>query len=375
MSMKRRGFLGAAAALAGIAWFPPRKASAVQVVVSGAPHPEYADFDNLVVQFMVDKSIRSGQFAFGRNGSVLFAHGYTNSRDPSYMHTRSDSIFRVASLSKAFTSACLTTLMARNAFTLDTPLFEYIGLDTTLLPSQRPDSRLPKVTIGQTIAHTAGLPPSGTDDPEFQYRHVENAIDASGPLTREQFARYVYGVPLASDPGKTYAYSNIGYFLLGRVVEKASGRGYFEYLTSAVLEPLGIRDVILSATAASGRQPNEVVYDDDDEKGLSVLDPRSQTMLPLPYGGATYWETFDACSDLATSAPSLVILAGHYAAWGTGPRHAGSARAGAMPGTECVMYNRKDGIDYAFIFNQRPDGDPFDTDFRRSLDARFDRGI
>ncbi len=374
MQVSRKTFVASTASLAAATLLPVRRVGAAQVVVSGELDPKYADFDNLVVQNMVNNNIKAGQFAFGRGGSVLFAHGYTNSVDPSYMRTLSTSIFRVASLSKAFTSACLTTLLAKNAFTLETPLFDYISVDQPLLPSQHPDARLPKVTIGQTVAHTAGLAPSGDNDPEFQYRQIENDIDASGPLTQEQFTRYVYGVPLQSDPGKVYAYSNIGYYLLGRVIEKASKRPYYEYLKSAVLDPLGIDDTVLSATAISGRRPNEVAYDDDDT-GLSVLDPRSKTMLPLPYGGATYWETFDACSDLATSAPSLIALIGHYAAWGTGGRAPGSARAGAMPGTEAVIYNRRDGIDYAFSFNRRPDDDPFNTYFRKSLDARFDRGI
>lgn len=375
MPIDRRTFFALAAGASAATFLPLQKAGAAQVVVSGEPHPEYADFDNLIVQFMVNENIRSGQFAFGKNGAVLFAHGYTNATEAGYMRTRSDSIFRVASLSKAFTSACLTELMARGKFTEETPLFEYIGIDDVLVPTQKPDSRIGRVTIGQAIAHTAGLEPSGTNDPEFQYRRIENEIDASGPLTREQFARYVYGVGLVSDPGKTYAYSNIGYFLLGRVVEAASGQEYYDYLRSTVLTPLGIHDVVQSATAASGRLPNEVVYDDNDARGLSVLDPRSLTMLPLPYGGATYWETFDACSDLATSARSLVTFMGHYATWGTGSRHPGDARAGAMPGTESVMHCRKDDVDYAFVFNQRPDADPFDTDFRRLLDARFDRGV
>jgi CubicO group peptidase (beta-lactamase class C family) len=374
VTVDRSAFLRLATCASAVAFFP-RDARAAQVVVSGELHPEYADFDNLVVQFMVDKSIRSGQLAFGKNGNVLFAHGYTNSTDPAYMRTFSDSIFRVASLSKAFTSACLTQLVAHGTFTEDTPLFDYIGVDTVLVSGQKPDPRIGRVTVGQAIAHTAGLEPSGPNDPEFQYRRIENEIDASGPLTREQFARYVYGIGLVSDPGRTYAYSNIGYFLLGRAIEKASGREYYDYLRSAVLAPIGIDDVVLSATAVSGRLPNEVVYDDGNARGLSVLDPRSQEMLPLPYGGATYWETFDACSDLATSARSLVTFMAHYAAWGTGPRHPGAARAGAMPGTESVMYSRKDGIDYAFVFNQRPDADPFQTDFRRLLDARFDRGV
>jgi len=369
--MKRKTLLAAAAAFGAAGLAAPRRAVAEDVVVSGDEVPRYAEFDNVIVQFMVDSGISAGQLAFGRAGTVLFSHAYGAASLPMRVHT--SSIFRVASVSKAFTAAALSTLLHKGGFTMETPLFPYLGIRSALLPSQRPDSRIDRVTIGQAAAHTAGLGPSGDGDPEFAYRKVENAIDAAGPLTQLQFTQYVYGLGLASDPGRTYAYSNVGYFLLGRVIEKASGMPYMDYVR-AVLAPLGITDVVLSATDIAGRRPNEVPYESDGD-GLSVLEPRTQRRLPLPYGGATYWETFDACSDLATSASSLVRFLGTYAAWGVGARAPGSARAGAMPGTESVVRNRKDGIDYAFVFNKRPDADPFDTPFRRKLEALLDRGV
>lgn len=374
MSLRRARFLGlTAGACAAAGLGVSRNVGAAGVAIAGKPDGRYWEFDGIVANFMLAKNITAGQFAFGRNGAVLFSHAYTLGAPP-YMQTQTGSILRVASLSKAFTSACITTLLATKAFTLDTPLFAYLGIDTPLLGSQTPDRHAGRITIGQVVAHTSGLNPSGQGDPEFQYRKIENAIDAAGPLTQAQFARYVYGLPLQSIPGDIYAYSNVGYFLLGRVVEKASGRRYLAYLRDIVLEPLGITDVALSATAQSGRLPNEVAYDAPGE-GLSVLEPRSQTLLPMAYGGATYWETFDACSDIATSAESLVKLIGRYAAWGIGGRAPGSARAGNMPGTQAVIENRHDGVDYAFAFNKWADDDPYNSDFRRQLSARIDQGV
>jgi CubicO group peptidase (beta-lactamase class C family) len=370
--MKRRAFLSTSGAAAA-ALLCGGVAAGESVVVRGEPYPKYADFDNLAVRYMVDKQIRAGQLAFGRGGSVLFSHAYT-AAPPPFMRTSTTSIFRVASISKMFTAAGITELLAAKRFTLDTPLFPYIGVRTTLVASQRPDPRIDAITIGQAVAHTAGLAPSGDGDPEFKYRAIENAVGARGPLTQAQFARYVYGLPLRSNPGESYAYSNIGYFLLGRVVEKASGMQYLPYLQTAILEPLGIGDAVLSATAIEGRRANEAFYDADGV-GLSVLDPRSQEKLPVAYGGATYWETFDACSDVASSAASLVVLASKYAAWGIGSRAPGSARAGAMPGTQSVVRNRKDGVDYAFVFDKRAEDDPFNSQFRAAIEKRMDRGV
>lgn len=367
----RRTFLGAAAATACAAALPARASASVWA--TGASAPAYADFDRLFGNYMLANNVRAGQFAIGRGGKVLFAHAYTNA-DASYMRTRTDSIMRVASVSKAFTSAGITELLKTKKFTLDTKAFPYLGVRETLLKTQVPDPRIEQITIGQLVAHTSGLPGSGQGDPEFAYRDIERAVGAAGPLTQEQFTRYLYGVHLNSDPGAKDVYSNVGYYLLGRIIEKASGKKYLEYLNAAVLGPLGIDDVYISATDIAKRLPNEVHYDDDHETGLSVLQPQTEERLPLPYGGATYWETFDACSAIATTAASIVTLMGTYATWGIGPRHGGDARVGAMPGNECVMYSRPDGIDYAYTFNQRFD-DGFDTDFRKSIDTRIAQGI
>lgn len=369
-SLDRRSFLTGAAAAACVSAIPLR--SNATVWATGASAPAYADFDRLFGNYMLANDVRAGQFAIGRGGTVLFAHAYTNA-DASYMRTRTDSIMRVASVSKAFTSAGITELLKAKKLTLDTKVFAFLGVRETLLPAQIPDARIERITVGQLIAHTSGLPGSGEGDPEFEYRAIERSVGAIGPLTQDQFTRYLRGVQLNTDPGKVYAYSNVGYYLLGRVIEKASGKAYLDYLNAAVLEPLGIDDVYISATDVKKRLANEVSYD-DDETGLSVLAPQSDIRLPLPYGGATYWETFDACSAIATTASSIVTLMGTYATWGVGPRHGGDARVGSMPGNECVMYSRPDGIDYAYTFNRRFD-DGFDTDFRKSIDARIAQGI
>jgi CubicO group peptidase (beta-lactamase class C family) len=163
--------LTAAAAFGTAGILERRSARAQDVVVSGSPQPKYAEFDNVTVQFMVDNAITAGQLAFGRGGKVVFSHAYGAASLAMRVHTTS--IFRVASVSKAFTAAALWTLQRKGAFTMDTPLFPYLGIRSVLLPSQKPDSRIDRITIGQAAAHTAGLAPSGEGDPEFEYRKIE----------------------------------------------------------------------------------------------------------------------------------------------------------------------------------------------------------
>jgi len=93
--------------------------------------------------------------------------------------------------------------------------------------------------------------------PEFHMWAIETAAGLSGPLSDAQLTAYLYGEPLNSTPGTTYAYSNDGYYLLARVIERAAEMPYIDWVNANVLAPIGIADAVVSATAFSGRRSNE----------------------------------------------------------------------------------------------------------------------
>ena len=76
--------------------------------------------------------------------------------------------------------------------------------------------------------------------------------------------------PLDFNPGSKHVYSNFGYCLLGRVIEKVTGKAYDEYVKEQVLAPLGIRSMRLGKTHLEDRQDGEVRYY-SPEKGRSVF--------------------------------------------------------------------------------------------------------
>jgi len=65
---------------------------------------------------------------------------------------------------------------------------------------------------------------------------IADALGTKPPVSAEDMVRYMMGQPLDFDPGLCYAYSNLGYLLLGRVIETATGRNYEEYVKKEVLE-------------------------------------------------------------------------------------------------------------------------------------------
>ncbi|WP_181421262.1 serine hydrolase [Curtobacterium sp. MCSS17_011] len=149
-----------------------------------------------------------------------------------------DTVYRIASCTKSVTAATLLTLVARGALDLDAPITDFVpAFDAVTLPT--PDSPVP--TVRMLLTMSAGLP---TDDPWADRQ--ESISDAE----LDEFLRG--GLLFDSLPGTRFAYSNLGYALLGRVVAVVSGQPFTEAASDAVLRPLGLTDTVFSADASSG---------------------------------------------------------------------------------------------------------------------------
>jgi CubicO group peptidase (beta-lactamase class C family) len=143
-----------------------------------------------------------------------------------------DTVFRMASLTKSFTALAALKLRDEGKLALDAPLGEYLpGLR---LVGLAPDAPAPSVR--QLLTMTSGLP---YDD---EWGAVTLGFDA--PAFDALMAS---GVALSSAPGERFAYSNLGYALLGRVIAAASGDGYRDYVREALLAPLGMTATVWEA--------------------------------------------------------------------------------------------------------------------------------
>jgi CubicO group peptidase (beta-lactamase class C family) len=157
---------------------------------------------------------RTGLVAAGASGEIAGA------RPPR------DAVYRIASCTKSFTATVLLALRDEGAVTLDQPITDFVpAFGAVALPT--PDSPVP--TVRMLLTMSGGLP---TDDPWGDRQESITDDDLDGLLTR--------GLRFDSVPGTRFAYSNLGYALLGRVVEAASGRGYRDVVTDRILRPLGL---------------------------------------------------------------------------------------------------------------------------------------
>lgn len=141
-----------------------------------------------------------------------------------------DHVFRIASVTKMFTAATVMKLAEGGQLSLDDPLAAFL-----------PDfPNAAGVTLRELLRHTAGISDVANDpQPGFGRRDVDLATRIAEIGQR----------PLAFAPGKSWAYSNSGFILLGGVIEKVAGEPWHLALQKRLLEPLGLKHTRYGAAA------------------------------------------------------------------------------------------------------------------------------
>jgi CubicO group peptidase (beta-lactamase class C family) len=159
-------------------------------------------------------------------------------------------LFRIASVSKPITSAAAFSLIEKGDLRTEDTIFGERGLLGTRYGRQPYGQGIEQITIDHLLTHTSG----GWDlwnDPMFFNPQMDQAELISWALNT---------VPLKNPPGKVFAYSNFGYCLLGRVLEKITGQPYSDFVQTSILQPCGITDMRIAGNTLKDRAPGEVTY-------------------------------------------------------------------------------------------------------------------
>src|SRR5271165_728898 len=209
-------------------------ACAQTVTVTGPSSPQLAAYDQFMTSFMTRYGIPSAQLAVTRNGKLVFAHGYgaTSTVQP-------DSLFRIASLSKSITAVAILQLADQGLIDLDKPALGYIP-DLQPLPGAQKDSRTARITVRNLLQHSGGWDTSVSIDPLDIPVQIAQANGKTPPASTEDTIRYMLGQPLDFDPGTRFAYSNLGYMILGQIVKRITHTSFEQYVRNNILAPLGI---------------------------------------------------------------------------------------------------------------------------------------
>jgi N-acyl-D-amino-acid deacylase len=261
-----------------------------EIPITGAQVAGMESFDQSVRNLMQKYKIPGGAVAVVRDGKLFYARGFGYADVENKTPVQPDALFRIASVSKPITSAAIMKLVEEGKLKLDDRVAPLIA-DLKPAPGATVDPRWEQITIRHLLNHTGGWDrgkPDGGFDPIDRPLIAAAAVNAPAPASSETLVRYMKGMPLDFNPGEKHAYSNFGYIVLGRVIERLSGMRYEDYVRARVLAPVGANRTKQGKSRMKDALPEEVKY---YRPGTGVNLPMVQSvfpgegMVPLNYGG------------------------------------------------------------------------------------------
>ncbi|HET9333096.1 MAG TPA: serine hydrolase domain-containing protein [Gemmatimonadota bacterium] len=168
----------------------------------------------------------SGAVFVARQGEPIFERAYGEASKSYHVPNAVDTKFNLGSMNKMFTAVSIAQLVEEGVLTWDDPVGKWLGSEWV-----RPEVG-EKVTIRHLLTHTSGLGSFFTDEFMRSSRGLYRGLD--------DWREIVSKDSLAFEPGTNWAYSNTGFHLLGLIVEKASGKSYYDYVRERIYEPAGM---------------------------------------------------------------------------------------------------------------------------------------
>jgi CubicO group peptidase (beta-lactamase class C family) len=283
-----------------------------EIPISGAAVPGMASYDQVIADFMRKHAIPGGAVAVMREGKLVYARGFGYADVEGKTPVQPDALFRIASVSKPITAAAIMKLVEEGRLGLDDRVAPFIA-HLAPAPGATVDPRWEQITIRHLLNHSGGWDrgkPNGGFDPIDRPIIAANAVNAPVPASSETLIRYMKGMPLDFDPGERFAYSNFGYIILGRVVERASGMPYEAYVRARVLEPVGAQRTRQGRSRMGDALAEEVKYYMPWLPGLGMTEMvpslfPGEGPVPFNYGGF-HLEAGDASGAWVSSTVDLL---------------------------------------------------------------------
>jgi N-acyl-D-amino-acid deacylase len=362
-----------------------------------------AIYDRVITQLMSKWGVPGGSLAVSKDGRLVLAKAYGIADKEKDLPVQPESLFRIASVSKTITAVAVLKLVEEGKLDLEAKAFKILD-NLKPVSGKTVDPRIYNITIRQLLQHSGGWDGDKSFDPMFSPTKAAVEVGASQPATSDTIIRYMLGQPLDFDPGSQYAYSNFGYCVLGRIIEKVTGQSYYDYVMENILRPAGATSMRLGKSLENERYDEEVHYYDYEGAPMALSVFPGSLIVPWPYGGFDI-EAMDAhggwvatATDLLRfvtaldngkliKADTLTTMVSHpmaplwqgssyYYGMGWLVRPNGNTatwwHTGSLPGTYSIVVRTFNGFAWAVLFNTRPkDVDAFSEELANALSDAY----
>ena len=184
------------------------------------------EIDRLFADFQQSSHAPGLVYGIVADGRLVHVKGYGVQDLTAKRPVTADSLFRIASMSKAFTALAILKLRDEGKLALDDLAEKHVP---EMGAWRYPTADSPRIRVRDLLNHSAGFV---TDDPWGDRQQVMDEATFTAMLKR--------GVPFTRAPGTAFEYSNFGYALLGRIVTNVSGMPYDRYIATTIQRPLGM---------------------------------------------------------------------------------------------------------------------------------------
>lgn len=221
---------------------------------------EGSDYIDKKMKYFIDRWELNGvSVAVAKDGKLVFAKGYGYADIENNIKVEPWHIFRLASVSKLITATAIMKLKEDNILSLDEKVFGKEGIlnDSVFLDIR--DRKMKEITVEHLLRHEAGFSVRA-GDPMFRPLAVAKCMNVPAPADFNSIIRYVLKRRLRYRPGTRMVYSNFGYALLSKIIEKKTGMSYEMYVKRNILEPCGVYDMKIANNRREEKYINEVCY-------------------------------------------------------------------------------------------------------------------
>lgn len=335
------------------------------------------NLDKQVEAFIMRWKIDGASLAVAKGEHLVYAKGFGIANRETGEEVKPGHLFRIASVSKLITAVAVMKLYEEGKLSLDDCVFGQQGILNDSIFLNYGDPRVEEITIRHLLNHTAGWS-RYAGDPLFNPLYIAKKMKVPPPATLDHILEYTLSRKLNYTPGTRYNYSNLGYAILGKVIEAISEMPYQDYVIMNVMKPLGIHDMHIGRSYYQEKYPNEVKYHHNGGDMTTRAADGSGEIVPIYYGGndmellgpAGGWvasapelikfltaidgfdeqpdilshETIEAMSDSQIAGKGLYGWRGsdNYGTWW---------RTGYLSGSSALVVRQNDGIIWAILLN------------------------
>ncbi len=338
------------------------KKSDSSVVVTPTTQVAIGTVDSKIASFMSNYNIPGASLAVSKNGKLVYLKGYGKANTVTGEMVTPQHRFRLASVSKTYTGVAILKLIQAGKFTLDSKVFGSGGLLGTDYGTAPYNANLLNITVKNLLQHTSGSWGAATGG---------DVIDQNATYTYKQLFDWIINTrPNPKVPGTFYDYSNVNFSLLGRIIEKVSGKSYVNFIKEDVLAASGAIQTDIAGQTAAEKKSNEVSYygqGSDANYVYNIAFPRRDAdggLMATAADVLRFVNSFDGF----TTRPDILNAAGITAlttpspvftdyACGIGIWNAESLwfNYGSLPGTRTGFMRHNNGMCVSLLLNSRVD--------------------